>query len=99
MNPISMLLWLLPVSAVVFLWSLIASRAGSSVQHTRAFYAGLVGLLAIPAWLVAMAGLAMQLLSATLASPSGVLFVLSSIALLVCFVVAITSLVRLRSRG
>jgi hypothetical protein len=96
MNPISILLWLLPIPAGVFLWSLIASRTGKSIHHTRAFYSGLTGLLAIPALLAAMAGMALQLFWATLASPSGALFIISSMALLVALGVSIASLIWLR---
>ena len=96
MNSISIVLWLLPIAAGIFLWSLIASRTGKSAHHTRAFYSGLIGLLAIPALLASFAGMALQLFWATFASPSGALFIISSLALLVSLGFSVVSLIRVR---
>lgn len=96
MNPILIALWLLPVAGAVYLLSLLASRKGNTAHHTRAFYSGVVGLLSIPIWLTALAGMMRQLLWATFASLAGVLFIASSIAMTVAGVASIMCLVQLR---
>lgn len=96
MNPIPIILCILLAAAGVFAWSLVASRAGKGAKHDRAFYSGLLGLLAIPAWLAAFAGMALQLFWATFASPAGVLFIASSLLVLACLGVSIASLAGLR---
>lgn len=98
MDPIPMMLWCLSFAAVVFAWALIAGRRGQSVHHARAFYSGLVGLLAIPTLLVAIAAMALQLFWATFLSPAGLLLVICSLALLVSLGFSIVSLVTLGSR-
>jgi formate hydrogenlyase subunit 3/multisubunit Na+/H+ antiporter MnhD subunit len=97
MNPLLLALWLLPLLAALFLWALIVSRTGKSGVHTRAFYSGAVGLLAIPAWLAGFSGMVLQLFWASFASPAGVLFVSSSLALLASTAVSIISLATLRA--
>lgn len=100
MNPLLLALWLLPLLAALFLWALLASRAGRTRTHSRAFYSGAIGLLAIAGWLAGFFGMALQLFWASFASPAGVLFISSSLALLVSAVVSVISLTELRgTRG
>ena len=98
MNPLSVALWFLPLAALIFLWVLVASRMGTTVHHTCAFYSGLAGLLAIPLWLVALAGMALQLFWASFVSPSGFLLITSSLVLIISVGFALVSVVKLWPR-
>lgn len=82
MNPMSLVLWLLPLLSVLFLLALLASRPGRRAAHSRAFYSGAVGLIAIPVWLFGFLGMVVQLAWATFASPAGALFLVGSLLLL-----------------
>lgn len=100
MNSIYLVLWLLPLLSVLFLWALLASRSGRSPAHSRAFYSGAVGLIAIPVWLFGFLGMVVQLAWATFASPAGALFLVGSLSLLGSAIVSSFSLVVLpRAKG
>jgi hypothetical protein len=58
--------------------SMAVGRRGNTRPHQIAFYAGLAGLFAVPAWLIAFAGIALQIPYIRLASASGALFVACS---------------------
>ena len=96
MNPLLVAPWVLPVGGVVFLWAVIAGRSGGTANHARAFYSGLGGLIAIPVWLAAVGGLMMQLLWVTFASVAGVVFIISSCALVMALASSIIALGRIR---
>jgi hypothetical protein len=69
----------------LFALSMIASRRGATRSHKVAFYAGLIGLVAVPAWLISFAGVATQIPYITLDGIFGALFIASG-AILFCAV-------------
>lgn len=96
MNPITVAVFLLSAAGLLFAGVLIVCRYGATAHHDRAFYSAVVGLITIPVWLISLARLASQLFWGTFLSPPGVVFIASSIALLLAVGVSIVSLARLR---
>jgi hypothetical protein len=72
---------LLSVVAICAL-SAFVGRQRNTRTHRIAFYAGVVGLLAVPTWLIAAAALSLQIPYLRLATPAGVSFAVSAIAML-----------------
>jgi hypothetical protein len=62
--------------------SAFAGRRRTNRTHRIAFYAGLVGLFAVPEWLIAIREISSQVPYLRLATPSGALFVVSGIVML-----------------
>ena|SRR5690606_11426420 len=82
MNPFAIALITLPFLAALFIWTLVRSRVGQSRMHRLAFYSGLIGLVAVPCWILGFVGILAQFLVGSFASPSGILLISSTIALL-----------------
>jgi hypothetical protein len=77
--------------------STFAGRRRTTRTHSIAFYAGLVGLLAVPAWLVALREISFRIPYLTLAGPAGALFVVSGIAMFCASLLSLLALLSFRT--
>ena len=62
--------------------SAVVGRRRTTRAHRIAFYAGVVGLLAVPTCLIAVVALSLQVPYLRLATPAGVSFAVSAVAML-----------------
>jgi hypothetical protein len=76
--------------------SAFAGRRRTNRTHRIAFYAGLLGLLAVPTWLIALREISSQVPYLTIATPSGTLFVLSGVAMLSASLLSLLALLSFR---
>jgi len=76
--------------------SAFAGRRRTTRTHRIAFYAGLAGFLAVPAWLIAIRAISLQIPYLRLATPAGALFVVSSIVMFSASVLSLLALLSFR---
>lgn len=86
------------IAITVNVLALVTSREGATRSHRAAFATGMAGLIALAMCLLGFIGLALQFFHASLASPSGVLFVTSSIVVATCTVASLVFCIRLSRR-
>ena len=76
--------------------SAFAGRRRTTRTHRIAFYAGLVGLVAVPVWLIAVREIAFQVPYLRLDTPAGTLFVVSAVIMLTASVLSLLALLSFR---
>lgn len=89
------LLCLLSIVALCAL-SAIVGRRRTTRTHRIAFYAGLVGLVSVPAWLFALREISLQVPYLRLATPAGALFVVSAFGMFSASVLSLLALLSFR---
>src|SRR5690242_11356655 len=76
--------------------SVFSGRRRTTRTHRIAFYAGLVGIAAVPIWLLALREVSLQIPYITLASPAGVLFAVSGIVMFSASLLSLLALLSFR---
>lgn len=77
--------FLLLLADAVFAWGLLAGRSGTIKSHRVAWRAGFAGLVTLPVWFLGVIGSARQFLFMDPWSVSSLLFLATSVVLLVAF--------------
>ena len=99
MTPFVIALIALLFLAALFIWTLIRSRVGHSSMHRLAFYSGIIGLAAIPCWILGFVGMLAQFMFGSFASPSGILLISSTVTLLLTAATCLYSQSKIRSKS
>src|SRR5690606_22421866 len=77
--------------------AIVGRRRATRAQRT-AFYAGVVGLLSVPACLIALCRISLQIPYLRVATPAGVLLVISAVVMLSASVLSLLALLSFRMR-
>ncbi len=99
MTPFVIALIALLVLAALFIWTLIRSRDGQSSMHRLAFFSGIIGLVALPCWLLGFVGMLAQFMFGSFASPSGILLIVSTVTLVIAAATCLYSQSKIRSKS